>query len=301
MKSAAPLPEKNGLAPSYIWLPEGQWNTLLDFLSSHFPHIEKRVWQQRFADGEVRDAHGALLQEQSPAKRGMCVFYYRELEQETPIPFQEHILFQDEHLLVVDKPHFLPVTPSGRFVNESLLVRLKKKTGISDLSPIHRLDRETAGVMLFSTKKSTRGAYQALFQQKEIKKTYHALAPALTHLNFPHTHTSRMEESEHFLIMHEVEGSANSETYISVLEKLDGIWLYQLQPVTGKKHQLRVHLSSLGAPILNDAFYPIRLACKGDDFSQPLQLLAKTIRFIDPITQAERSFSSLRTLEISST
>ena len=188
MKSAAPLPEKNGLAPSYIWLPEGQWNTLLDFLSSHFPHIEKRVWQQRFADGEIRDAQGALLQEESPAKRGMCVFYYRELEQETPIPFQEHILFQDEHLLVVDKPHFLPVTPSGRFVNESLLVRLKKKTGISDLSPIHRLDRETAGVMLFSTQKSTRGAYQALFQQKEIKKTYHALAPAsvsYTHLTLP--------------------------------------------------------------------------------------------------------------------
>ncbi|MDP3785865.1 MAG: pseudouridine synthase [Undibacterium sp.] len=293
---AAPLPTRDGISPSYIWLPEGQWRDLLEFLGQQFPDISETRWLQRIAKGEVVDLSGKRLLASSEVKRGMCIFYYRELEDETEIPFQANILFQDQDLVVVDKPHFLPVTPGGRFLRETLLVRIKAQLKNDHLSPLHRLDRETAGVILFSCNPSTRGAYQSLFQQRTIDKTYHALAPYLTEISFPHTHESRMIESQQFFVMQEISGEANSSTHITLLERRGANSLYELKPSTGKKHQLRLHLASLGAPIVNDAFYPIALPCKGDDFSSPLQLLAKSIAFIDPINGKQRYFESLRSL-----
>lgn len=291
-----PLPVRDGVAPSYIWLPEGRWDNLLAFLTTHFPEISPATWLARLDKGEVADQYGTPLHAASPVRRGLCIWYYRELEGETPIPFAERILHRDQDLLVVDKPHFLPVTPGGRFLHETLLVRLKKSTGLEHLTPIHRLDRETAGVMLFSHNPATRGLYQGLFRQRSMCKTYHALAPALPQLQFPLTHRSRMEEAERFFVMREVPGEPNSETHIDVLERRGDLWLYELQPVSGKKHQLRLHLASLGAPILNDSFYPVALPCKGDDFSAPLQLLAKAIAFDDPQTGERRYFESSKTL-----
>lgn len=296
MQAQPPLPVRDGVAPSYLWLPEGHWNNLMHFLLEQFPDVSESTWRTRIAKREVRDANGMALNAESEAKRGMCIFYYRELEGETCIPFDEIILFQDEHLLVVDKPHFLPVTPSGRFLHETLLVRLKKKLGLEHLSPIHRLDRETAGVILFSLQPMTRGKYQEMFQQRTIAKTYHALAPHLPHLHFPHLHQSRMVEADQFFVMEEIPGISNSETLIDVIERRDALSLYELKPTTGKKHQLRVHLASLGAPIMNDAFYPKALPCKGDDFSTPLKLLAKSIAFDDPLSGKKRYFQSKRSL-----
>lgn len=291
-----PLPVRDGIAPSYIWIPEGHWDNVFRFLQDHFPDVAAHTWRARLDKQEVVDQHGNVLIADSTVKRGMCIYYYREIENETPIPLHEEILFQDEHLLVVDKPHFLPVIPSGRFLQETLLVRLKKNTGLMDLTPIHRLDRETAGVMLFSHNPSTRGQYQSLFQRKSMAKTYHAVAKHLSELSFPLRHCSRMEEAEKFFVMREVNGIANSETLIDVKERRGENSLYQLQPVTGRKHQLRLHMSSLGAPIVNDAFYPVALPCKADDFSAPLQLLAKSIRFDDPLTGRERYFESRKSL-----
>ncbi|MFZ6721310.1 pseudouridine synthase [Undibacterium sp. Ji49W] len=292
----APLPVRDGIAPSYIWIPEGHWDNVFHFLQAYFPDITASTWQARLGKHEVADQHGTVLHAGSSVKRGMCIFYYRELGHETHIPFYEDILFKDAHLLVVDKPHFLPVIPSGRFLQETLLVRLKKSTGLMDLSPIHRLDRETAGVMLFSHNPVTRGQYQSLFQSKSMAKTYHAVAAHLPELTFPLRHYSRMEEAEKFFVMREAEGSPNSETLINIKERRGEYSLYQLQPVTGRKHQLRLHMSSLGAPILNDAFYPIALPCKADDFSAPLQLLAKSICFDDPLTGQQRYFESKKSL-----
>ncbi|MDP1979748.1 pseudouridine synthase [Undibacterium sp.] len=291
-----PLPVRDGIAPSYIWIPEGHWDNVFLFLQDHFPDVAAHTWRARLDKQEVVDQHGNVLIADSTVKRGMCIYYYREIENETPIPLHEEILFQDEHLLVVDKPHFLPVIPSGRFLQETLLVRLKKNTGLMDLTPIHRLDRETAGVMLFSHNPSTRGQYQSLFQRKSMAKTYHAVAKHLSELSFPLRHCSRMEEAEKFFVMREVNGIANSETLIDIKERRGENSLYQLQPVTGRKHQLRLHMSSLGAPIVNDAFYPVALPCKADDFSAPLQLLAKSIRFDDPLTGRERYFESRKSL-----
>lgn len=293
---SSPLPVRDGIAPSYCWLPEGRWDHLLNFLTVQFPDVAESVWLSRLEKNEVVDAHGTPLKATSEVRRGMCIYYYRELEHETSIPFEEIILFQDEHLLVVDKPHFLPVTPGGRFLQETLLVRLRKKTGLMQLSPIHRLDRETAGVILFSHNPASRGLYQSMFQRHAMQKIYHALAPALPHLNFPLCYRSRMVDGERFFIMQETPGEANSETLIEIFEKRGACNVYQLSPRTGKKHQLRLHLASLGAPIVNDSFYPEAHPCKGDDFSAPLQLLAKSISFTDPLTQQRRFFESDKTL-----
>lgn len=292
----APLPQRDGIAPSYLWLPEGNWPNLMSFLLERYPDVAEATWLARMKKGEVRSQHGEALQADSSFRRGLCLYYYRELEDETPIPFEEHILYQDAHLLVVDKPHFLPVIPSGRFLRETLLVRLKRKTGLQHLTPIHRLDRETAGVMLLSHNPASRGAYQAMFQQRSIAKTYEALAARLDGKQFPLVHRSRMAEGKRFFVMQEIEGEPNSETRIDILEHRAASSLYQLQPVTGKKHQLRVHMASLGIPIMNDTFYPETLPCKGDDFSAPLKLLARSIAFEDPISGKMCEFSSERSL-----
>ena len=295
---AIPLPVRDGVAPSYLWLPEGQWPDMLSFLLERYPQIGAAQWLDRMARAEVVDGDGAVLGPDSACRRGMRIFYYRELECETPIPFEEAILFQDEHLVVVDKPHFLPMTPGGRFVRETLLTRLKKKLDCADLTPIHRLDRETAGVVLFSRQIASRGAYQSLFQRREVRKTYEALAPVLAGRDFPFTYRSRMVEGEQFFLMREEAGEPNSETVIDVIERRGDVNLYRLQPHTGRKHQLRVHLAALGIPIVNDAFYPVALPCKEDDMSQPLQLLARAIDFTDPLSGEPRHFESRRSLAV---
>ncbi|SDA83993.1 MULTISPECIES: RluA family pseudouridine synthase [unclassified Janthinobacterium] len=294
--AAAPLPMRDGVAPSYLWLPEGQWPGMLAFLVERYPQIGAAQWLDRMARGEVVDGDGAVLGPDSAYRRGMRIFYYRELERETPIPFQEAILYQDEHLVVVDKPHFLPMTPGGRFVQETLLTRLKKSLDCAELTPIHRLDRETAGVVIFSRQIASRGAYQSLFQRREVRKTYEALAPALAAREFPFTYRSRMVEGGQFFLMREEDGEPNSETVIDVIERRGALNLYRLHPHTGRKHQLRVHLAALGIPIVNDAFYPVALPCKEDDMSQPLQLLARAIDFTDPLTGEPRHFESRRSL-----
>jgi tRNA pseudouridine32 synthase/23S rRNA pseudouridine746 synthase len=294
-----PLPVRDGVSPSYLWLTETRAGGMLRFLSERFPDVSLDSWAARLARGEIVDAKGAPLRADSQVRQGMRIWYYRELDQpETPIPFEETVLFQDEHILVADKPHFLPTIPTGRFLKETLLVRLKRRYDLPHLVPIHRLDRETAGVVIFSHNPKTRGAYQSMFQKRVVKKVYEALAGAIEGRDFPFTYRSRMlDGAEQFFISEEVEGEPNSETLIELIERRGALARYRLHPHTGRKHQLRLHLAALGAPILNDAFYPVALPCKGDDFSAPLQLLAREIGFPDPLTGEPRSFASKRVLD----
>lgn len=294
MKS--PLPTVNGVGPSCQWLPAGPWKTILAFLEERFPRIQNAIWLSRMDKGLVLDEAGLPMNARSPYRAGSCIFYYRELESESTIPFVEHVLFRDENILVADKPHFLPVVPSGRFLHETLLVRLKKREGLDDLVPVHRIDRETAGVVLFSVNASTRGAYASLFQNRRIEKVYEALAGTSPELEFPLTRRSRIAQGEPFYRMKEVEGRQNSETNIDVLNCMGEVGHYRLKPVTGRKHQLRLHLSALGIPIVNDKLYPGVSSVELDDFANPLKLLAKSISFRDPLSGQERRFESSRSL-----
>lgn len=250
------------------------------------------TWKARMAKGQVVDETGRRVDAKTAFRVGACIFYYRELENEKPLPFKERVLYRDEHILVADKPHFLPVIPSGKFLHETLLVRLRKQQATEDLVPIHRLDRETAGVVLFSLNQKTRGHYTSLFRNRSVRKVYEALAPSLEESNFPLTRRSRVVQGEPFFRMKEVPGEANSETHISVIKNLGSLSLYQLLPITGRKHQLRLHLAALGIPVVNDKLYPELTPSETHDFSRPLKLLAKSISFRDPLSGREHYFES---------
>jgi len=284
--------DDNGLAASRLQLPPGPWRTVLDGLCARFPAIAREVWVDRFARGRVLDAGGAALAVDAPYRVGAEIHYFREVVDEPDIPFAETLLHVDAHLVVADKPHFLPVTPAGGHVRETLLARLVRRLGNPDLVPLHRIDRDTAGLVLFSADPGTRAAYQALFRQRRIRKRYEAIAPALPGLVFPHVHTSRLEPGEPFFRMREVAGTPNSETRIEVIQHDGAWWRYALEPVTGRKHQLRVHMAVLGAPIRNDRVYPELVPVAERDYTQPLQLLAQSLAFEDPMSGRPRRFES---------
>lgn len=287
------LQPRHGVSPSCVGLPAGGWPTILDFLAERFPAIAREAWIERMQAGLVVDESGAPVTPQRAYPGQMRVYYYRFLDEEPEIPFLETVLFQDEHLVVADKPHFLQVTPSGPFLQQTLLVRLKNRLGLEDLAPIHRIDRETAGLVMFSVRRQDRDAYQGLFRRHEIRKHYEAIAPWRAGLDFPRVLKSRLVEDEPFFFRQREEaGPPNSETHVDVLEVQGGRARYALSPVTGKKHQLRVHMNSLGLPILNDRIYPPVAVTPEDDFRFPLQLLARSIAFTDPLTGRPRRFES---------
>ncbi|CDF85789.1 putative pseudouridylate synthase [Pseudomonas knackmussii B13] len=280
---------------STLHLPAGPWSTVLDCLCAHFPAISRETWLQRMERGRVLDSNGQALDATSAYREGLRVHYFREVVAEAPIPFEERILHVDEHLVVADKPHFLPVTPSGQYVEQTLLARLARRLGNPLLVPLHRIDRPTAGLVLFSANPESRAAYQALFRERRMHKRYEAIAPPLPQLEFPHVRRSRLVEGDPFIVMCETEGAINSETRIEVLERREDWWRYALYPVSGKRHQLRVHMSALGAALRNDPLYPQLLPedqRRSDDYSRPLQLLARHLAFDDPLSGEPRQFES---------
>ena len=265
---------------------------MTDFLVERFPAISLSVWLERMSRGQVVDEFGEPVTPARPFRGHMRVYYYRALPVEARVPFEARVLFQDEHLVVADKPHFLPVTPSGHYLQETLLVRLKNLLGINDLIPIHRIDRETAGLVMFAVQPAERNAYQGMFRDKVVRKHYQAIAPWRAGLALPLTRKSRIVEDEPFFRQREVPGLANSETQVELIEVRGPQALYALNPVTGKKHQLRVHMNALGLPILNDRMYPPVADTPEDDYRFPLQLLAKSVEFTDPVTGQTRRFES---------
>lgn len=295
---AAPLPTRHGVGPSCVALPPGPWATISDFLRERFQAIPTATWHTRMQRGELVDAHGAAVTSEQPYRSGLRLYYYRSVDDEPRVPFDEVVLFQDELLVVADKPHFLPVTPGGRHLQETLLVRLKRRLGIDTLTPLHRLDRETAGVVVFAVRPDTRGRYQALFAQRQVAKHYEAIAPWRPELALPLTHRSRLVQDDHFLRMREVPGEPNAETVIELLELHGDMARYRLTPRTGRTHQLRVHCAALGMPIFGDRMYPTLMPVDTDDHARPLQLLARSIAFVDPVSGDPRRFDSTQRLAL---
>ncbi|HMN94472.1 MAG TPA: pseudouridine synthase [Hydrogenophaga sp.] len=299
------IPTRQGVSPSCVALPQPPagtvpWPAVLDFLCERLPKLDRHQWKLRMAQGDVVDEAGQPVPPQAPYRGGSRLYYWREVDEEPRVPFEARVLFQDGHLLVADKPHFLPVTPGGRFVQQTLLVRLKQATGIEGLSPVHRIDRETAGLVVFSVRPEDRGAYQALFRERQVHKLYEAIAPAPTTWPAPIKRRSCIEEDPlAFYRMVETDGEPNSETTIHLVEQQGGWGRFRLEPVTGKRHQLRVHMNALGLPIEGDQFYPSvrRRPEEPEDYAHPLKLLAQALAFRDPVTGVHRRFETGRGLD----
>ncbi len=283
------------IGASHLHLPAGPWRSLLDGLCDVLPGVDRATWLARLQQGKVL-FQGQPLAVDSPYREGMRVEYFREVVNEREIPFAVEILHHDEHLLVVDKPHFLAVAPAGQWVEQTVLRRLQKQLQLPELVPLHRLDRLTAGVMLLSCQRSSRDAYLSLFRQQRMHKVYEAVAGPLPGLAWPYQAAHCLQPGEPFFRMQAVSGPANAWTTLQVLERGSAYWRYRLQPQTGRKHQLRVQMAALGAPLRHDPLYPQLQAHDADDFTQPLQLLARSLHFDDPLSGLPRHFLSQRQL-----
>ena len=296
-------PLRDGVAASRVGVGDGRFATLLAFLVARFPAVAD--WPARLARGDVLDADGRLLAADAPSVAGSLVWYWRDPPPEPRVPFDVELLHQDEHLVVVDKPHFLPVIPSGRHLRETVLVRLRRQLGIATLAPMHRLDRETAGVLVFTVRAGERGAYHALLRERAVTKVYEAIAPWRGDLALPIVARHRLEKPDGagFMQVRVVPGEPDSEALVELVERLDGQRaLYRLTPRTGRTHQLRVQMNALGLPIVGDRIYPTLWPEPAPDappdWSHPLQLLAREIAFADPVTGEPRRFASRRRLAL---
>lgn len=284
------LPLRDGVAASAVFCPPGPWATTAAFLAERLPRVDD--WPERLARGDVVDDDGRpVAVAYQPNRR---VYYWRYLADEPVVPFEARIVFQDEHLLVADKPHFLPVTPSGLYARQTLMARLRHATGLADLIPIHRLDRETAGLVVFAVRPQDRDAYHQLFRDRTVDKVYEAVAPA-GEGPWPRVVRHRLAEpdGDDFMQMQVVPGEPNAETRVDLVERLaDGLARYELRPHTGQRHQLRVQMNALGLPIVGDRIYPVLQPHENPPrFDAPLQLVAREIAFTDPVTGARRCFS----------
>ena len=296
-KPRSPLPQRHGLDAVRMRLPAaGSWATIRDHLIERLPRVSPSRIDAMLREQRIVDRDGPIAIDAPFIPNGV-VWFHRDLPDETPVPFDIEVLYRDDNILVVDKPHFLATIPRGQHITHTALVRLRHELDLPDLSPAHRLDRVTAGLLLFVIRREYRGAYQNLFRDRLVHKEYEAIAPFDPDLVLPCTVRSRIIKERGIIAAKEVAGPANSETRIELLEHRNQLGKYRLLPITGRTHQLRLHLSSLGIPILGDTFYPVLTETSLADFSRPLQLLAKTMSFTDPVTGQYRYFESRRTLQ----
>lgn len=295
-RASAPLPQRDGIGPVRVRLPpDGAWATVRDHLAARLPVPAAEV-DALFAAGGVVTDDGRPVAANAPYLPGGQVWFHRRRAEEVPAPFPPVVRYRDEHLVVVDKPHFLATTPRGRHVAQTALALLRTRLGLPELSPAHRLDRLTAGLVLFTVRPAERGAYQSLFSERQVRKEYEAVAGYDPALPLPRTVRSRILKERGVIAAQQVPGEPNAETRVELLAHRGSLGRYRLLPHTGRTHQLRVHLSSLGLPILGDPLYPEVTDPAPDDFRRPLQLLSRSLEFTDPVTGEERHFTSAREL-----
>ncbi|WP_020498539.1 pseudouridine synthase [Sciscionella marina] len=290
-KLRSPLAQRAGLDPVRIQLPDGHWSTIREHLHERLPRVSGARIDEKLRAGEFVGLDGPIG-EDTPYTPGLHLWFHRDLPEEPHVPFDIPVVYRDERILVVHKPHFLATIPRGKHVRQTALVRLREKHGLPELSPAHRLDRATAGLVLFVIERAHRGAYQTLFRDRKVRKVYEAIAPADPALAAARTVRSRIVKERGTIAAFTEDGPPNSESRIELVESRDGLGRYRLEPATGRTHQLRLHMHELGVPILGDPFYPELTEKPLEDFSKPLQLLAKTLRFTDPITGAEHAFTA---------
>jgi tRNA pseudouridine32 synthase / 23S rRNA pseudouridine746 synthase len=293
----SPLPQRHGLDAARLTLPaEGHWTTLRDHFVDRLPRVPPERIDAMLRERRIVGRDGPLGPD-APFVPRARIWFHRDLPAEVPVPFEITVVHRDDAVLVVDKPHFLATIPRGRHVLETALVRLRRDLDLPELSPAHRLDRTTAGLLMFVVRRELRGAYQTLFRDRRVRKTYEAVArhdPALT---LPRTVESRIVKDRGVIRAYEEPGPVNAVTHVELLAHRDdgaggALARYRLTPETGRTHQLRVHMNGLGVPLLGDDFFPELTEKPLDDFSRPLQLLASGLEFRDPFSGTLRRFTT---------
>lgn len=313
-RGATPLPIRDGLNPTHARVAEGPitaWDFVHNLIVTQrhrHPDDNDSALQARFTANEVVSQDGTPLSPDSALATNAMVYFYRMPAPETPVPYDIPILHEDEHLLVVDKPPFMATMPRARHITETATVRLRRMTGNNELSPAHRLDRLTSGILVFTKDRTVRGAYQTLFAERRVTKTYEAIAP-LADVSPGTVWRSRMEKTPGELQGRIVEGEVNAITEVGGVEPVDKapyeaihgslpeIAKYTLKPQTGKTHQLRLHMLQAGIPIIGDPIYPVIFPAEAEDMRIPMHLTATHISFVDPLTARPREFSSQLPLE----
>ncbi|MFD4638837.1 RluA family pseudouridine synthase [Lentzea sp. NPDC058436] len=291
-KPSSPLPQRAGLDAARLKLPsEGPWSSLRDHLVERLPRVAAERIDEMLVEERIWGVAGPLGLD-APFVPDSYIWFHRDLPVEVPVPFEVGVVYQDDDIVVADKPHFLATIPRGQHIMQTALVKLRDSLGLPDLSPAHRLDRVTAGLVLFVVRRELRGKYQTMFRDRLVYKEYEAIAPYDPALELPLVVRSRIIKERGIITAFEVDGEPNAETHVSLVEHRDGLGRYRLKPLTGRTHQLRLHMSGLGLPIVNDDFYPVLHERPLDDFSSPLQLLARDLSFVDPMSGVNREFRS---------
>ncbi|GAA6527042.1 pseudouridine synthase [Intrasporangium sp. DVR] len=294
----SPLTARHGVDAQRIRMPqEGPWETLRDHLVERLRGITAAEVDRKLVAGEFVDAAGRPLPVDAPfVPRSVC-WTHRDLPDEVEVPFEIDVLHRDERLVVIDKPHFLATMPRGRHVVQSALARTRVLTGLDRLTPAHRLDRPTAGVLMFTTEPRWRGAYQTVFAEGRVHKEYLAVAAVRDDLELPLVRRTHVLKEHGAHQAREVTGrEPNAETLVELTARRGELGLYRLRPRTGRTHQLRCQLWGLGIPIVGDPLYPVEHDVPPDDFSEPLQLLSAVLEFDDPVDGTRRRFETSRTL-----
>ncbi|MFF8276386.1 pseudouridine synthase [Streptomyces lateritius] len=291
----APLPQREGVDPAVVRLPGDPgraWATVGEHLRARFGGaIGAGRVEEMLRDGRFVGVDGPLSGGE-PYVAGTRVWFHRDFPPEERVPFEIGVVYRDERIVVADKPHFLATMPRGRHVTETALARLRRELGVAALQPAHRLDRMTAGLVLFVVRQRDRGAYQTLFRDRLVRKEYEAVAAYDPGIALPVTVRSRIVKERGVMAARQEPGEPNSESRIELVEHRGGLGRYRLLPTTGQTHQLRVHMNALGLPILDDPLYPVVREDGPEDFGRPLQLLARRLEFTDPVTGAGMRFES---------
>ncbi|CAN5371728.1 RluA family pseudouridine synthase [soil metagenome] len=313
MPPRSPLPQRHGLNAAWLRTPDrdvrvrtpsgilgaapGDASTMGEWLRGRLPavvDVAGMLGDERFVYDDLRP-----VRESDPYLPHTFVWFHRDLRHEPDVPGELYVVYRDERLVVVDKPAFLSTIPRGRHVRQSVVVRLRDELGLPELSPLHRLDRVTSGLLMLATERRWRGPHQVLFEHGQVHKTYRALAPWREDLELPRTVRNHLRKVRGVMQGEVIEGApVNAVTEIEMEERIGDQAAYRLTPRTGRTHQLRLHLHGLGIPIADDPLYPVVRETPIDDFTRPLQLLAGELSFTDPIDGTPRSFHTVRRLPL---